>query len=508
MTFEEYLVKKRINREVFAAEDPGRYKAWESMYAQMHPNSFYVAVKMVLNNVRLRYHLREEDVPKPAPTTAPRPAARRAVAPAGSTEAVPPAAIPENPAAIPAPASAMPAATDVPQETTEEKQVAPVTSAKPRPVVRRPAALQKPTTEDEAATEKPAEGTAPAAPRARPVIKRPVIAKPDTETPAGEAAPAQQEPATPRPRPVIKRPAALAKPAEEPTDAQAQEGQAKVEQVIPEAAKPARPRPVIKRPAALQKPTQAPDSPAEESTASSSGSIESATGMAPASNAETTAPKPPRPRPIIKRVAALQKPAEDAATPSDNDKAAPGEEAIAEAPTASGSITPPDKDIMPESGIASETAAGPKPPRPRPVIKRPTALQKPEQEAVAEDKPSVSGEPVNSESTGSSEEPASEKPKPPRPRPVIKRPAALVQPKTEQTNEVDAIPEQASPETPKEQSEATASDDAKPTAMSPDTETGIADVPPAGESAMPEEQKPKPPRPRPVMRRPPPKTEE
>ncbi|MDX5437093.1 MAG: hypothetical protein LPK03_07855, partial [Pontibacter sp.] len=53
MTFEEYLVKKRINKAAFAAEDPARYEAWEEMYAQMHPNSFYVAVKMVLNNVRL-----------------------------------------------------------------------------------------------------------------------------------------------------------------------------------------------------------------------------------------------------------------------------------------------------------------------------------------------------------------------------------------------------------------------------------------------------------------------
>ncbi|EJF11786.1 hypothetical protein [Pontibacter sp. BAB1700] len=123
MTFEEYLVKKRINKEAFAAEDPARYQAWESMYAQMHPNSFYVAVKMVLNNVRLRYHLREEDVPKPATTAAPRPAARRAAAPVPKPEA-------ESPAAIPA-------APDVPQETIEEKPVIPAAAPKPRPVVRR-----------------------------------------------------------------------------------------------------------------------------------------------------------------------------------------------------------------------------------------------------------------------------------------------------------------------------------------------------------------------------------
>ena len=61
MTFEEYLVKKRINTAAFAAGDPARFVAWADMYTQMHQNSFYIATKMVINDVRLRYHLAEED---------------------------------------------------------------------------------------------------------------------------------------------------------------------------------------------------------------------------------------------------------------------------------------------------------------------------------------------------------------------------------------------------------------------------------------------------------------
>ena len=102
MTFEEYLIKKRINKVAFEAGEPARYVAWQEMYEQMHPNSFYIAVKMQVNNVRLRYHLAEEDIPKPAPATAaekPRPAARRA-APARPAASVPPAvATPATPAA-------------------------------------------------------------------------------------------------------------------------------------------------------------------------------------------------------------------------------------------------------------------------------------------------------------------------------------------------------------------------------------------------------------------------
>lgn len=462
MTFEEYLIKKRINRDAFAAEDPGRYQAWESMYAQMHPNSFYVAVKMVLNNVRLRYHLREEDVPRPATTSAPRPAARRA-APASSTEAAAPDAVSEVPAAIPA-------TPDVPQETTEEKPVIPAAAPKPRPVVRRPAALQTPAAEDEA----------------------PALAKQ-----AEEAA----KPAAPRARPVIKRPAALAKPEDQATneeqDKQAIPEQAATAEASGEMPKPARPRPVIKRPAALQKPPEGEEQPALEQPAE---------GIAPASETASEAPKPPRPRPVIKRPIALQKPVEEQQLGSGIEA---GPAAAETAPTGI------------ESPVQPADEGAPKPARPWPVMKRPAALSKPAApEAMPEEAKSAEGElaipdatvdvspekkfPANAlaaetapitEAEQAGNQPVQHTPeaepnvappaKPPRPRPIIRRP----------TPPVSAAPEIEPSVEEKQES---------PAILDRPEEVGTEEPP------IPEDQaeKPKPPRPRPIIRRPPPKTEE
>ncbi|PVY44158.1 hypothetical protein C8E01_101524 [Pontibacter virosus] len=463
MTFEEYLIKKRINREAFAAEDPARYQAWESMYAQMHPNSFYVAVKMVLNNVRLRYHLREEDVPRPATTAAPRPAARRAAAPAGRTEAVPPTAVPETPTAIPV-------FPDVPQETSEEKPVTPAAAPKPRPVVRRPAALKPPVEgEETTSVDKSAEeATKPAVPRARPVIKRPAaLAKSEDQT-------AKQE-----------------------LDANAIPDQAAALEA--EATKPARLRPVIKRPAALQKPPQGEEQPAAEQPAE---------GIAPASDTTAEARKAPRPRPVIKRPTVLQKPVEE----QQLDSGIEDKPAAETTPAGIGNSTQPIDE------------GAPKPPRPRPVMKRPAALSKPaaSEERPEEEKP-AEGEVIMPESNAnvslgnkapsnasegktltvapiSETQPAGEKPlentpdtepgtlsqaKPPRPRPIIKRP----------TPPAAAVPE-TDPSATEQQENSTAIDK--------------TEVAPTGEAPIPEEQteKPKPPRPRPIIRRPPPKTEE
>jgi hypothetical protein len=80
MTFEEDLTKRRIDVAAFAAGDPQRYAEWRGMYAQMHPNSFYGALKMVINDVRRRFWLAE--ALKPAAAEAPaKPAVRRAAIP-------------------------------------------------------------------------------------------------------------------------------------------------------------------------------------------------------------------------------------------------------------------------------------------------------------------------------------------------------------------------------------------------------------------------------------------
>ena len=348
----------------------------------------------------------------------------------------------------------------------------PAAAPKPRPVVRRPAALQTPPVEGEApAPAKPAEEAAkPAAPRARPVIKRPAaLAKPEDQATNEEqdkqAIPEQaataeasgEMPKPARPRPVIKRPAALQKPPEgeeQPALEQPAEGIAPASETASEAPKPPRPRPVIKRPSALQKPVEEQQSgsgieagPAAAETAPTG--IES-----PVQPADEGAPKPPRPRPVMKRPAALSKPAAPEGIPEEA-KSAEGELAI---PDATVDVSPEKK--FPANALAAETSATApitgaeqvgnqpvqhtpeaepnvappaKPPRPRPIIRRPTPVAAaPEAEPHVEKKqesPAILDRP---EEAGTEEPPnpeeQAEKPKPPRPRPIIRRPP----PKTEE----------------------------------------------------------------------------
>ena len=45
MTFEEYLTRRRVDVAAFAAAEPQRFAEWQVWFGQMHPESFYVAVK-------------------------------------------------------------------------------------------------------------------------------------------------------------------------------------------------------------------------------------------------------------------------------------------------------------------------------------------------------------------------------------------------------------------------------------------------------------------------------
>ena len=89
MTFEEDLTKRRIDVAAFAAGDPEKYASWARMYAQMHPNSFYVALKMVINDVRRRFWLAE--AVKPAAATAGAAVAAAPAKPAMRRATIPPA---------------------------------------------------------------------------------------------------------------------------------------------------------------------------------------------------------------------------------------------------------------------------------------------------------------------------------------------------------------------------------------------------------------------------------
>src|SRR6476620_2318529 len=100
MTFEEFLTKRRVNVADFAAGEPQRFAEWQQWFGQMHPESFYTMVKMVLNDVRRKFWLAE--VPKPVAVavsnetaTPARPAGRRAAISRPAASANPEAQTPE-----------------------------------------------------------------------------------------------------------------------------------------------------------------------------------------------------------------------------------------------------------------------------------------------------------------------------------------------------------------------------------------------------------------------------
>lgn len=64
MTFEEFIIKKKIDLVQFKSADPVLFAEFQSHYQQMGPKSFDHTKKFLFNKLRRAYHLQEE--PKPA----------------------------------------------------------------------------------------------------------------------------------------------------------------------------------------------------------------------------------------------------------------------------------------------------------------------------------------------------------------------------------------------------------------------------------------------------------
>lgn len=263
MTFEEDLTKRRIDVAAFVAGDPEKFAAWQTLYSQVHPNSFYAAVKMVINEVRRRFWLAE--APKPAAILTPsasKPTGRRALATVPSTAS----AVPDEPS---------PSVDRTPEPVP----------ARPRVVIRNPSATpvadaglpndaQTPVNENiplpnDNATVPEVARTG----RARPIFRKPP-GQPTVNIPATNASPIENIPApadapaqtdvikpAPRPRPVFRKPTVTAENAETMpaenmpvADAIIPEAAATPAPELPEAPKPPRPRPTFKRPPAPDEP--------------------------------------------------------------------------------------------------------------------------------------------------------------------------------------------------------------------------------------------------------------
>ncbi len=71
MTFEEYLVSKKIEAAAFRQQQAAVYEAWQQEFNQLHPNSFTAQKLFLINKIRRTFPLKEVEAAPPPPTSAP-----------------------------------------------------------------------------------------------------------------------------------------------------------------------------------------------------------------------------------------------------------------------------------------------------------------------------------------------------------------------------------------------------------------------------------------------------
>lgn len=57
MTFEEYLVSKKIDVHKFQVAEPERFEEWKYLFVEMHAESFTAHKKFLINPTRRKYLL-------------------------------------------------------------------------------------------------------------------------------------------------------------------------------------------------------------------------------------------------------------------------------------------------------------------------------------------------------------------------------------------------------------------------------------------------------------------
>lgn len=59
MTFEEYLISKKIDAVQFKKSESQRFEEWRYLFAQMHPESFTAHKKFLINTTRRKYLIQQ-----------------------------------------------------------------------------------------------------------------------------------------------------------------------------------------------------------------------------------------------------------------------------------------------------------------------------------------------------------------------------------------------------------------------------------------------------------------
>lgn len=72
MTFDEYLIKKKIDSTAFKLAEPAQWQEWSILFESMSDASFTAQKLYLINPTRRKFLLKEEliEKPKPAPAVA------------------------------------------------------------------------------------------------------------------------------------------------------------------------------------------------------------------------------------------------------------------------------------------------------------------------------------------------------------------------------------------------------------------------------------------------------
>ena len=65
MSFAEFLVQKQIDATRFEAAEPARFAEWAALFPRLHPESFTMQKKFLINDVRRRYPASPASAGKP-----------------------------------------------------------------------------------------------------------------------------------------------------------------------------------------------------------------------------------------------------------------------------------------------------------------------------------------------------------------------------------------------------------------------------------------------------------
>ena len=79
VTFEEYLINKKINADDFRKHEPARWEEFYALFGQVHPNSFTSQKLFLINQIRRKYPYREvvTDAQAKPKKTAPKPVVKK-----------------------------------------------------------------------------------------------------------------------------------------------------------------------------------------------------------------------------------------------------------------------------------------------------------------------------------------------------------------------------------------------------------------------------------------------